>query len=100
MIIEYDGSLFEWDEDKNQINIKKHGVSFIEAASAFFDIYSVIIPDKEHSYGEERFMLIGRSRTNRILTVCHCERQNGEITRIFSARKAENTEKYLYEGGY
>jgi len=99
MKYEYDGLLFEWDDEKYQSNIKKHGVSFIEAAGAFFDLHSVIIPDTEHSYREERFMLIGFSRNDRLLTVCHCERQNEEITRIISARRAENIEKILYEGG-
>ena len=96
---EYDGLLFEWDEDKQQSNMKKHGVSFIEAASAFSDLDSVIIPDTGHSYGEERFTLIGFSRKDRLLTVCYCERLDGEVTRIISARKAENKEKILYDGG-
>ena len=99
-MFEYNGVLFDWDEDKNIANQKKHKISFEEAASAFFDDESVTIPDVEHSYGEERFFLIGLSYNNRILTVCHCERQSGKITRIISARKAENIEKILYEGGY
>ena len=91
---------FEWDPEKNKANIKKHGVSFEEARMVFYDTQSVIMPDLEHSSVEERFSIIGFSRKDRLLTVCHCERQHGEITRIISARKATNIEKNLYTGGY
>ena len=90
---------FEWDPKKNKANIKKHGISFGEAQTVFDDGNAVIIPDHVHSRGEERFIIIGFSRKDRLLTVCHCERQNGKIIRIISARRAENTEKILYEGG-
>jgi len=99
-MFEYNELLFDWDEDKYNINVKKHGVYFEEAASVFADNNAVIVPDYVHSYGEERFIIIGFSDTKRLLTVCHCERQDGKITRIISARRAENIEKFLYEGGY
>ena len=95
---ENDDGLFEWDESKNQSNIDKHGISFHEARSVFYDNDAVIIPDITHSYGEERFMIIGISSKSNLLTVCHCERQHGEITRIISARKATNIERSLYRG--
>jgi len=98
-MIEDDGLLFEWDENKNRANIKKHGVSFEEARMVFYDTLSVILPDSEHSYGEERFLIIGLSRKDRLLTVCHCERQSEGVTRIISAREASNIERKLY-GGY
>ena len=98
-MFEYNGLLFDWDEDKYKINVEKHGIYFEEAASAFVDDNAVIFPDDVHSYQEERFMLIGFSRSTKLLTVCYCERQNGEVTRIISARKAENTEKILYNKG-
>jgi len=91
---------FEWDDEKYESNIKKHGVSFEEASDVFDDDHAVTIPDIYHSYGEERFVVIGFSRNSRLLTVCHCERLDGEIIRIISARKADNKERNLYEGGY
>ena len=100
MLYEYEDMLFEWDPDKNESNIKKHGISFEEAASVFSDTDSVVIPDRKHSFNEERFIIIGFSDEDNLLTICHCERQNAEITRIISARKAENIEKNLYRKGY
>jgi uncharacterized DUF497 family protein len=73
-------------------------ISFEEARTVFYDDNSVIMPDLGHSYGEERFTIIGFSSRDRLLTVCHCERHNGEVTRIISARKATNIEKILYGG--
>ena len=98
-MFEYDGLKFDWDDDKYSINIEKHGIYFEEAASVFADENAVYLPDYSHSYYEERFIIIGFSQTKRLLTVCHCERQNGEVTRIISARKAGNVEKNIYKGG-
>jgi len=98
-VFEYNELLFDWDKNKNLANIKKHGVSFEEAASVFFDTEAAILPDTEHSYGEDRFIIIGASDEEKLLTVCYCERQNEEITRIISARRAEYTEIILYRGG-
>jgi len=86
---------FEWDEKKNEINIKKHGVSFEEASTSFYDDLAIIIPDEKHSEEEERFTLIGKSEKNRILYVSHCEKVGG-IIRLISARKAMTREVKEY----
>ena len=87
---------FEWDENKNQTNIKKHGVSFEEACSVFYDEDALIINDEAHSQKEERFILIGFSYKFNLLIVCHCYRLNDSVIRIISARKATKTEKKEY----
>ena len=90
---------FEWDRDKNLSNIEKHGIAFKIAATAFFDPNAVIFDDKEHSYDEERFILIGFSGRHNLLAVCHCYRDDdGETIRIISARKATKKEQKLYGG--
>src|SRR5689334_22000644 len=76
-----DGLSFEWDERKNAVNQRKHGVSFEEARTAFLDENARVIPDPEHSAGEERFVLIGLSISVRVLVVCHCYRQSDEVIR-------------------
>ncbi len=87
---------FEWDDKKNQNNIKKHGISFEEAASVFEDDESLIIADDEHSKDEERFILIGFSFKANLLVVCHCYRNKDAIIRIISARKADSKERQKY----
>lgn len=87
---------FEWDDKKNQNNIKKHGISFEEAASVFEDDESLIIADDEHSNDEERFILIGFSFKTNLLVVCHCYREKDSIIRIISARKADSKERQKY----
>jgi hypothetical protein len=90
---------FEWDERKNILNQKKHdGISFKEAESVFADDFGRLIPDPDHSEGEERFILMGVSAYSRLLVVCHCERDHDTI-RIISARKADKSERRQYEGG-
>jgi len=93
---------FEWDEPKNQINIKKHNVSFEDAKTVFQDIFAVYLDDDEHSLDEEeRFIIIGISETlDRELYVCYCLRgEDDEVTRIISARKATKQEIELYQEG-
>jgi len=92
---------FEWDERKNQLNIKKHKVSFEDAESVFEDDFAVYLDDDEHSVNERRFIIIGTSETvDRELYVCYCHRgEDDEITRIISARKASNQEIKLYQEG-
>jgi uncharacterized DUF497 family protein len=97
-MIELHGYHFDWDRDKNISNIEKHGVSFKMAATAFFDPNAVIFDDEAHSQNEDRFILIGFSGSHRLLTVCHCYRENEEVIRIFSARRATKTEQKLYGG--
>ena len=91
-------NMFEWDENKNQLNIKKHGVDFNVAWTAFNDIYAIIEIDYEHSYSEERQNLIGMDETSKLLFVCHCERyeDDNDIIRLISARKADKIETDLY----
>lgn len=87
---------FEWDENKNTINKKKHGISFEEAETAFYDDEAVVIPDPEHSQDEDRFILLGFSAMARLLMVCHCIRGEDDIIRIISARKATRIETEQY----
>ena len=86
---------FEWDGAKALENIRKHGVDFEEASSAFADPLSVTIPDPEHSANEERFVLMGLSSNSRLLVVVHLER--GDTIRIVSARAASRHERRNYE---
>lgn len=87
---------FEWDENKNQTNIQKHGISFEEASSVFYDDEALILNDEAHSQNEDRFVLIGFSYKFNLLVVCHCYRQNEEVVRIISARKASKSERNEY----
>jgi len=89
---------FDWDPAKARSNFKKHGVSFEEARSVFYDDFARQFFDEEHSQIEERFILLGMSISSRILVVCHCERQNGDTIRIISARKATSSERNYYFG--
>ena len=86
----------EWDERKAEVNAKKHGVSFEEARSAFFDERARLIDDPDHSEDEERFILLGLSSSLRLLLVCHCYRTAGNVIRIISARKATAQESKSY----
>ncbi len=87
--------IFEWDEKKAYKNIKKHGVSFEEAATVFGDPLSITIYDPLHSKDEDRFVILGMSNKNRLLVVVHTDR-NDRI-RIISARKATKKERKQYE---
>ena len=88
---------FEWDERKAAANRRKHGVSFEEARTVFFDESALLRPDDEHSDDEARFVLLGLSAQLRTLVVCHCYRQQDEVIRIISARKASSFERGQYE---
>lgn len=87
---------FEWDPKKSESNKKKHGVSFEEAETAFLDEQGLLIADPDHSKDEERFVLLGVSTILRTLVVCHCYRENDEVIRIISARKADRFEQVQY----
>lgn len=89
---------FEWNPAKAAANLRKHGVSFEEARTVFFDDFAVQFFDEEHSRDEERFVMLGMSSRTRILVVCHCERASGGIIRIISARKATRGEVTFYRG--
>ena len=84
-----------WDEEKNRSNQKKHGVSFEEAETVFYDDDSVLFDDPDHSFGEERFLIIGVTDTEKLCIVSHCYRDE-DVIRIISARKATKHEKQIY----
>lgn len=87
---------FEWDERKSAANVRKHGVRFEEAKSVFVDERAKSIDDPDHSDDEDRFVLLGLSGALRLLLVCHCYRENGNLIRIISARKASAQESKSY----
>ena len=89
---------FEWDASKAASNAKKHKVSFELAKTVFYDDFAVQFFDEEHSFDEERFLLLGMSSDARLLLVCHCEREDGDVIRIISARKATESEAQNYRG--
>jgi len=86
---------FTWNKTKATANLRKHGVSFEEACTVFYDDLAVQFFDAEHSRDEDRFLLLGISSAARILLVCHCDRHGG-LVRIISARKATKKESQYY----
>ena len=89
---------FIWDQNKNLANIKKHKISFEEAETVFFDDNARLIPDPEHSLSEERFIILGFTNKLRLLVVVHTYKEDDDVIRIISARKATKTEtKYYYK---
>jgi uncharacterized DUF497 family protein len=90
---------FEWDEEKNRVNQRKHRIRFEEAQTAFFDEDALVFNDPDHSDDEERFLLLGLSSMLRVLVVVHCLRDRGDTIRIISARKATKTEREAYARG-
>ncbi len=88
---------FEWDAEKAAANLRKHGVSFDEAVTAFGDPLSVLLPDPDHSVGEARYLVLGLSTKGRLLVVAFVERP--PRTRIISARLATKRERQDYEEG-
>jgi uncharacterized DUF497 family protein len=93
--------IFEWDEDKNLANFKKHGVWFAEAQTAWADERSIEYFDSLHSTEEDRFIRIGRSAGNsaRVLLTVFCERDEAKRIRLISSREATRSEKSAYEEG-
>jgi uncharacterized DUF497 family protein len=89
---------FVWDDNKELVNRRKHGVSFEEARSAFLDENARIYFDPDHSEKEDRFILLGISLQLRVLVVCHCYREGESLVRIISARKADKREQEEYWG--
>ena len=87
---------FEWDETKNQINQRKHGIDFDEAKTVFYDDNAILFDDPEHSVEEERFLILGISRHENLCIVSHCYRSEDNIIRIISARKATKNEVKTY----
>lgn len=72
--IDMESIQFEWDENKNRINQHKHGISFLEAKTVFYDEEALVIDDPEHSEQEDRFIILGLSSRANLLVVCHCYR--------------------------
>jgi len=90
-----EGAAFEWDPQKDAVNLRKHGVGFEEAYTIFGDALSVTIPDPDHAIDEDRFVIVGRSTSQRLLVVVHTMR--GERIRLISARIATKHEKRVYQ---
>ena len=88
---------FAWDERKSRLNRRKHGVSFEEAKTVFYDENAIQFPDPDHSEQEDRFLMLGVSYRLRVLIVCHCFREGDSTIRIISARKATKREIERYE---
>ena len=86
---------FEWDRDKAEANLEKHGVAFEEASTAFGDPLSLTIADPDHSEDEYRFILVGLSVSGRLLVVAHTYR--GDTVRLINARSASRRERLTYE---
>ena len=87
---------FEWDKKKENRNVKKHGVSFSDARSVFYDENAIQYYDPDHSDREDRFILLGLSFKLQTLVVCHCFREGETVIRIISARKADKDEEREY----
>jgi uncharacterized protein len=90
---------FAWNQAKAAENLRKHGVSFDEGRTAFADENARLKHDPDHSQEEDRFILLGFSAKLRLLIVCHAYRENDEVIRIISARKATPNERKQY-GSY
>jgi uncharacterized protein len=89
---------FDWDPNKATSNLRRHNVSFGEAATIFSDPLSTTVPDPDHSLAEDRFITVGFSHRGRLLMVAHTER--GDRIRIISARELTRTERVQYEEGF
>jgi len=90
---------FTWDPAKARANLRKHGVSFVEAQSVFYDDRAQLVDDPDHSESEDRFILLGLSEAARLLIVVHAYRESEGLIRIISARKATPRERSGYERG-
>ncbi len=88
--------IFDWDKSKALLNKKKHGISFEEAVTVFYDDDAIEIHDPDHSEDEDRFIILGLSYKIRTIVVNHCLRESGSLIRIISARKATKLEAKTY----
>jgi uncharacterized protein len=89
--------IYEWNAGKAKANLRKHGVSFEEAATVFLDPIALTFPDPDHSLSEEREITIGNTTGHRVVFVSHCQR--GDRIRIISARETTRRERKQYEEG-
>ncbi len=88
--------IFEWNSIKAKSNLLKHGISFTEAQTVFMDEQALQFFDTEYSSEEDRFIMLGRSAHTRVLVVCRCERDKGNVIRVISACKATKKEHNFY----
>ncbi|NJN49214.1 MAG: BrnT family toxin [Alkalinema sp. RL_2_19] len=88
---------FEWNPTKAASNERKHGISFEEAETVFYDEFARLLPDPDHSIREERFLLLGMSEEARLLLVVHVYRSSSNVIRLISARRATRYERQQYE---
>jgi hypothetical protein len=91
---------FTWDENKNEINKRKHGLSFEEASEVFGDENAILFDDPDHSIEEDRFLIIGALKSTKICIVSHCYRDNDNVIRLISAREATKNERTIYQEGW
>jgi hypothetical protein len=84
---------FKWDPAKAASNVRKHGIAFAEACTVFEDEEALVLPDPDHSFDETRWVLLGMSGAARVLVVVHCERADGKVIRLISARKGDRDER-------
>lgn len=87
---------FEWDKKKENANVKKYGISFEDARTAFYDEHALQFYDPDHSGDEERFILLGTNHKLKTLVVCHCFKEAETVIRIISARTADKDEQNAY----
>jgi uncharacterized DUF497 family protein len=87
---------FEWDDDKAEANLKKHGVSFSDAVTVFEDSLAIVVPDPDHSHREQRLIIIGQASKALLVVVVYTERQD-DLIRIISAREPTRRERIDYE---
>ena len=87
---------FEWDRGKAETNLQKHGVSFEEAVTVFYDPLAATFDDPDHSQAENRWITIGYASKGILTVVCHSERAG--VIRIISARRATSRERKKHEG--
>jgi uncharacterized protein len=92
------GPIFSWDDRKAGQNLRKHGVSFQEASTVFFDEKAIEFFDPDHSRDEDRFLLLGHSYQLRVLVVAYSFRSREAVIRLISARKATKNEQKVYLG--
>ena len=90
---------FDWDKEKSKLNRRKHGISFEEAQTVFYDENAIEFFDPDHSDKEDRFIMLGLSFKLRLLVVCHCVRETQSVIRIISARRATRHEAESYRRG-
>lgn len=91
---------FTWDDNKNNINKKKHGLSFEEAKEVFGDENAILFDDPDHSLEEDRFLIIGMIKSAKVCIVSHCYRDDDSTIRLISAREATKNEKRIYQEGW